>query len=165
MNVVHNLKRFSAGALACVFTFLVIITGLPTASAADDSQGTAYTQELGDGYTAEVIISVDPSLTRDTTKTAHATSTIKDSSGNWVATITLHATFMYNGITAGVTGTTYSKSLASGWSYTNHKITSSEVSTSNGADATLTANLRKFLSNVPINISIHCSPKGVITYR
>ncbi len=163
--MVYNLRKFSAGALACILACLMVVSGIPSASAASNSQDISYVEELGEGYTAEVVISVDPSLTRDTTKTAHATSTIRDGSGNWVATITLHATFMYNGITAGVTGTTYSKSLASGWSYTNHKITSSEVSTSNGADATLTANLKKFPSNVPINISVHCSPKGVFTYR
>lgn len=68
-----------------------------------------------------------------------------------------------NGITAGVTGTEYSKSLASGWSYTNHKITTTNVSSSSGGTATLTATLKDFPINVPVRLSLHCAPNGAIT--
>ena len=83
--------------------------------------------------------------------------------GNWIATVSLKAFFTYNHITAGVTGTEYAKSLASGWSYTNHKITTTTVSSSNGGTATLTATLKDFPIKVPVRLSLHCSPDGVIT--
>lgn len=85
------------------------------------------------------------------------------SNGVWIATVALKAYFTYNGITAGVTGTEYSKSLASGWSYTNHKITATNVSSSSGGTATLTATLKDFPINVPVRLSLHCAPNGTIS--
>ena len=80
-----------------------------------------------------------------------------------IAAVSLKAYFTYNGITAGVTGTEYAKSLASGWSYTNHKITTTNVSSSSGGTATLTATLKNFPLNVAVRLSLHCSPNGTIT--
>ena len=52
---------------------------------------------------------------------------------------------------------------ASGWSYTNHKITTTNVSSSSGGTATLTATLKDFPINVPVRLSLHCAPNGAIT--
>ena len=67
--MVYNLRKFSAGALACILACVMVVSGIPSASAASNSQDVSYVEELGEGYSAEVVISVDPSLTRDTTKT------------------------------------------------------------------------------------------------
>ncbi len=162
--MILKLKKVSAVVLAGVLLISsMVLVGTPKALAAGEDQEISYVDELENGFVSETVIKVLPSLARDSAVKVDASSTIKDDAGAWVATVTLHVTFVYNGMTAGVSSVSYSKSLASGWSYTNHKITQSTLSTSSGADAKLTANLRKILYNVPVSISVHCSPDGTIT--
>lgn len=44
-----------------------------------------------------------------------------------------------------------------------YTITTTTVSSSNGGTATLTAILKDFPLNVPVRLSLHCSPDGTIT--
>lgn len=113
-------------------------------------------------FLGEPTIEIFPGVTRNSSTSAVTTSNYKNN-GVWIATVALKAYFTYNGITAGVTGTEYSKSLASGWSYTNHKITATNVSSSSGGTATLTATLKDFPINVPVRLSLHCAPNGTIS--
>lgn len=104
----------------------------------------------------------DPEDLANSFKRAISTSNFYNN-GVWIGTVSLQATFSYNSITAGVVSTDYSTNLASGWSYKNHKITTTTVSSSNGGTATLTATLKKFPLNVAVRLSLHCSPDGTIT--
>ena len=138
---------------------LIVAFPLPKAQAADNQNTISYVEDLGNGITVETVY---PGLTRNYSTSAVSVSQFKNN-GVWIATVSLIAFFTYNHITAGVTGTEYAKSLASGWSYTNHKITTTTVSSSNGGTATLTAILKDFPLNVPVRLSLHCSPDGTIT--
>lgn len=128
----------------------------------ETSEPIVIIEDLGDGIVVKTTITVYPEMSRNSSKSAISSSEFTRD-GAWIATVTLKAYFTYNGITAGVTGTEYTKSLASGWSYTNHKITTTNVSSSSGGTATLTATLKDFPINVPVRLSLHCAPNGAIT--
>lgn len=156
-----TIPRFFA--VAVVFALMFSLTLTPYAYAAETSETTTTVTDLGDGLTVTSTITIINPLTRDSSRTVINRDDY-DLNGVWVATVTLTTSFTYNGITAGVTSATYSKSLASGWSYTNHKLTTTTLSTSSGGKATLTANLRKnIIANVPVNMFTHCAPDGTIT--
>ena len=156
-----SLKKLSAMALALLF--LVSAIPVPFASAADmGSSEETYVQDLGNGIVVTSTLTGSPSVARYTNKTGTLKSEFT-ANGTWIATITLTGNFKYNGITAGVNSASYTKTLASGWSYTNHNLTKSTVSSSNGGTVHLTANLKDFPLIVPVDMTLHCSPKGVIT--
>ena len=121
-----------------------------------------YVQDLGNGIVVTSTLTVSPSVARYTNKRGTLKSEFT-ANGTWIANHTLTGNFKYNGITAGVNSASYTKTLASGWSYTNHNLTKSTVSSSNGGTVHLTANLRDFPLIVPVDMTLHCSPKGVIT--
>ena len=138
---------------------------MPSAQAIENEPEQIFYQEnLDDGYIAETFITVYPPIARNNYKDVRIVKTYKDMNDKQVASVTLNVKFIYNGITAGVTNVSYSKSLAPGWSYTNHKITRTTLSTSDGGTVTLTANLRTFLNNVPVRIYVHCAPSGALSY-
>lgn len=153
-------KKICSTILALVLICCVL--PLPQAHATDASETLFFVEDLGNGITVETTIEIFPGVTRNSSTSAVTTSNYKNN-GVWIATVALKAYFTYNGITAGVTGTEYSKSLASGWSYTNHKITATNVSSSSGGTATLTATLKDFPINVPVRLSLHCAPNGTIS--
>ena len=160
----HLVHRIFAIALALLLVFCVSST--PFALAAEVDSGVTqetHVEDLGNGIVVTTTYFTYPSTARYTNKTAGLKSDFT-ANGKWIATITLTGNFKYNGITAGVNSASYTKSLASGWSYTNHSITKSTVSSSNGGTVHLTANLKDFPLVVPVDMTIHCSPKGVITY-
>ena len=160
-------KRIRTGMIACAVAVVIGLStfALYTSNRQTDSHITEESfiiVEDENVFPVETTIEVLPSFARNYSTSAIAVSNYKNN-GNWIATVSLKAYFTYNHITAGVTGTEYSKSLASGWSYTNHKITTTTVSSSNGGTATLTANLKDFPLNVAVRLSLHCSPDGYIT--
>lgn len=150
--------------LSVVLTFVLLlgVLSVPAAYAASEPETTVYVEDLGDGIVVKTTIAVYPGVGRNFSKSAisHSDFTREDV---WIGSVTLKAFFTYNGMTAGVTGTEYAKSTASGWSYTNHKITTTTLSTSSGGTATLTATLKNFPVNVPVRLSLHCAPDGTIT--
>lgn len=148
--------------LALSFIFVFCILPFPSALAANDPETTVIVEDLGDGITVETTIQVYPNISRNSSKSAIASSRFLQGD-TWIATVTLKAYFTYNGITSGVTGTEYSRSLASGWTYTNHNISTTTVSSSSGGTARLTATLKNFPTSVPVDIILHCAPNGTVT--
>lgn len=151
--------------VSTILVFALVLCILPSsyAQAAETPEATYYiVEDLGDGITVETTVEVYPSIARNNSKSAVSVSSYK-SNGEWIATVGLRVSFTYNGMTAGVTATEYDKNLASGWSYTNHKITRTTLSTSDGGTAVLTAKLKKLLMTVDVRIGLHCAPDGTIT--
>ena len=145
------IKKCSALALALLF--VVYLVPAPIASAVDESDN---------GIVVTSTLTVYPSTARYNSKVAGLESKFT-SNGTWIATITLTGNFKYNGITAGVNSASYTKSVASGWSYTNHNLTKTTVASSSGGTVHLTANLKDFPLVVPVDMTVHCSPTGVIS--
>ena len=154
----NTIKRVCSLALSFSLIFFLI----PQAHAASAPETFYFVEDLGNGITVESTLEVYPSTARNTSTWGALSSNFKNN-GVWVATVTLKAYFTYNGMTAGVTGTEYAKDVASGWTYTNHKITTTTVSSSSGGTATLTATLKDFPISLPIRLSVHCAPDGTIT--
>lgn len=149
----HMTKKIFMPILALLLAAAIL--PLPRTFAADISKS-MYVEDLGNGITVESVLVVEPSLARSSSKSASLTSTFKNN-GVQIAVITLNADFVYDGSTSRATYASYSKDVASGWTYANHSLTRS------GNTATLTATLKKLLVNVPVNMKISCSPTGVIT--
>ena len=158
----NSIKKCFASVLAIILVFSFFPFPQAQASEISTSTPTTIEEDLGNGITAVSTIEILPDLARNSTKRAISTSNFYNN-GVWIGTVSLQATFSYNSITAGVVRTDYSTNLASGWSYKNHKITTTTVSSSNGGTATLTATLKKFPLNVAVRLSLHCSPDGTIT--
>lgn len=142
---------------------VLIICAMPfQAQAATEPETIVYTEDLGDGITVETTIEMCPNLARYTYTSAITTSNFKNN-GVWFATVSFKVYFKYNGITAGVTNTEYAVDVADGWSYTDHKITTTTLSTSSGGTATLTGTLKDFPLSVAVRLSLHCTPAGIIS--
>lgn len=142
---------------AVLLALLLAVSLLPVSRgfAADVSENT-HVEDLGNGITVESVLVVKPSLARSSSKSASLTSTFKHN-GVQIAVITLNAVFIYDGSTSRATYASYSKDVASGWTYANHSLTRS------GNTAALTATLKNPPVNVPVDMKISCSPTGVIT--
>lgn len=106
--------------------------------------------------TVKTTLTIAPEQARTSSKRATKIQVIEHRDRE-IATVKLIATFSYDGTTARVTSTSYEKDTALGWLYARHNITTS------GGRATLTADLISAIGTVPINITIRCTPAGVIT--
>ena len=105
----------------------------------------------------ETVITVYESLARSSTKSADIARTFRYD-GSTIAVVTLYATFGYDGSSAWVVSASGSHTTYGGWSYSGENITTS------GGTAYLTATLSHLLHrNVPVSISLTCSPTGQIS--
>ncbi len=141
---------------AFLLTFaLLAVTMIPSSLAAANNWQDTETvySELGD---VEIITTIHYAISRGG-GSANKTSTVK-SDGKVIAEVTLSATFGYDGKTAWVSNASSSHTTYSGWSYGSEKITKS------GGTASLTGTLSHLLHrNIPVNISLTCSPTGQIS--
>ena len=98
------------------------------------------------------------SLLRSSTQKASSTSKFKNN-GELIATVTLTATFGYDGSRAWVVSASGSHSMESGWTYSNQSISKS------GGTANLTADIKSTtgLGSFPVDISLTCSTDGDIS--
>lgn len=148
------MKRMMSLILSILVLASVLI--LPAGAAAQSAPSTmVWIEEYGD-LQVETILTVYDSL-RSSSRTAEKTKKVY-SSGNLIATVTLKATFGYDGSEAWVISASASKSTSGGWSYGGQSIDK------DGGTATLTAELSKYpYSDIPVEISMTCSPSGKIS--
>ena len=147
--------------LSIIFT-LILLAGVLTvpASAAEPKMmyetTVCYLDDCGE-VEIETVTIVHDSVTRSSTKSVEKTQTVKVN-GTVVATITLKATFGYDGSSAWMVSASTTKSTSGGWSYGGQSIVK------NGGTVTLTAKLTKDKNDdIPISISMTCSPTGAIS--
>lgn len=114
-----------------------------------------YTEDLGNGITAVVTITKADGLTRSST--THTVSKEYYSSGTYIGNAALIASFYYDGSTARATGASGAGSGANGWSYGGQSTGTS------GNRAYLNATLSNGSRNVPVSLSLTCSPSGNIS--
>lgn len=151
------MKHLQFASLALAVIFILFLLSPPQAQAAETGKVVdVVVEDLGNGFISETKLIVYESDTRSSTKAASTVRKITNN-GSVIATITLNAQFSYDGSSAKVINTSYSKTLASGWSYTNHNISKS------GNRATLNATVKKLLTSLPVYMYIQCSPIGVIS--
>jgi len=145
---------------AAILLFAFVLTLLPCSAYAvevgeEETYTYTYVEDLGNDFTAKTTLTISSTQAR-AAKEAIKTQVIEHGDRR-IATVKLIATFSYDGTTARVTSTSYEKDTAFGWMYARHNITTS------GGRATLTADLISAIGTVPINITIRCTPAGVIT--
>lgn len=125
-------------------------------------------QDLGNGFTEKTVTSIPGHSMLQTqlnaaslTKTVHRTAEVRHD-GSFVGSVTLTATFGYNGSSSWVNSMRASHSMASGWDYTNEKLWKS------GGTANLSATMVKKLAFLTVaqvdpSVSMTCSPTGAIS--
>ena len=141
---------------------LIIVSMLASAALAEymPEETVTIVKALENGITVESIITVHESFSAFSTmatKKATKTDTYKRN-GTQIATVSITASFGYDGSSSWVNSASVSKSVSSGWTYSNEKITTS------GGTATVTAILSKIgVASMDIYTYISCSPDGEIS--
>lgn len=144
----------------CLMALMVVTMLVPTAQAVYIPEEVITVVDLGNGVTVESILTVHESLAAFSTM---ATKTVTKNDvyrvgGQEVATISLTASFGYDGSTSWVNSASVTKSIASGWTYSNENLTTS------GGTATVIAILKKSgITTTNIYTYISCSPNGDIS--
>lgn len=112
--------------------------------------------EFGD-FEIETVTVIHSLTSRSGSKSADKTQTVKFS-GKTIGEVTLSATFGYDGKTAWVISANSAYTTYSNWSYSNENISKSR------GIAALTATLTHATHrDIPLNISITCSPTGQVS--
>lgn len=142
-----------------ILALLVCALSIPASAFAVENTRTTeiiYVEGLGE-VEVTTITKVQNSLVRSSQKSASKTKEFTYD-GQVVATVTLKATFGYDGSSAWVVSATGSQNISSGWTYKNQSIDKS------GNSATLTATLSKGIGvKTPVEITMSCSPSGTIS--
>ena len=148
-------KKFFSVILVGILAFsLLPVPKTLAVEPATESMSTV--EDFGNGITVETTLVIHPSVERSSTKTATLTRDYQKD-GSWIATLALTATFSYSASGVSVVSASYTKNLASGWTFNSPNIKKT------GGTAILTGDLKKFPFNVPVDMKISCSPTGVIT--
>lgn len=136
---------------------LVLSLSLAPMCAAYESVETVYS-DLGNGITMETTTTLYDLLLRSNSRTASRTATFKNN-GVEIATVTLTATFGFDGSRAWVVSASGSHTVESGWTYRNQSISNS------GGTSNLTAEIRstKVPGILDVDISLTCSRNGEIS--
>lgn len=141
---------------------LMIVSVLATAAQAEYMPEEAVTTvtALGNGITVESTVTIHGSVSAFSTmetKKATKTDTYKRN-GTQIATVSITASFGYDGSSSWVNSASVSKSVSSGWIYSNESITTS------GDTAAVTAILSKIgVASIDVYTYISCSPDGEIS--
>ncbi len=148
-------KRICSICLAALATAFVLA---PTAQAAavQEQQIVSY-ETLEDGVVVKTTLVIHESMLRSSTKRA---TKIMDYQydGTDIASVSLTASFGYDGSDAWVNSTSVDHTTYDGWSY------GSETVSESGGTANLSAKLTKlFHTTVKVDISITCTANGVIS--
>lgn len=161
------MKKLLSSILALTMVLSISIPGFAQEISSQNFQSstsTVTTENLGNGLTVETkttILNTYATLANSSSRSATRTKTYK-ANGSTVATVTLGASFGYDGTSAWVSSKSASHTNVSGWSY------GSESLESNGDTVNLSAVLTQWAGIIPIgtvdvNISLTCSPNGQIS--
>ena len=139
--------------IACCMIFSLIVVPVFAAEVRPESNVTII--ELSDNVTIEIRLETCSNY-RANSKTGIKTYTVRDS-GREVGSATLIATFEYNGSTAWVTDTDYTKTTVNGCTYSHGGITTS------GNRASMSGTFYSGGASYPFSISLTCSGSGTIS--
>lgn len=145
--------------LITVFSLVFSITGFCFAANPTAESQTVTTATLEDGTVVETVFTVYESLARSKMKSASVTNNYSDSNGNKMASVTLNASFAYDGDDAWVLSSDSDVTEYNGWSYGNERITEGR------GTVKLTAKLTKSgHTSQNVSMSLSCSANGTITH-
>ncbi len=149
-------KTMMKRTLALVTAVLLTLAFSMTCFAAENEKTIAsYTEDLGNGITAVVTITQTDSFARSTKKQTISKSYY--SSGTYIGSAALAATFNYNGSTSSAVSASGSGSGANGWSY------SGQSTRTSGKTAYLTASLKNGSKTVGVSLSLTCDANGNVS--
>lgn len=142
--------------LGLVFLLAVSMLLVPVQAVNSEREIEVIHTEFGD-FEIETTTIIYNTLFRSNSVSVNRAQTVKHS-GKVIAEVTLSATFGYDGKTAWVSNASGSHVTYNNWSYGSERITKS------GGTASLSAKLtHSQYADIPINISLTCSPTGQIS--
>lgn len=142
-------------ALAMVMSIFTIPASAAEKANSEETE-VIYVEGLGE-VTVTTVTQVQEAGVRSSQRSASKAQEFKYM-GQLIATVTLKATFGYDGSDAWVVSASGTKSISSGWSYSGQSIDK------NGGSVSLTATLSNGISaKVPVEITMTCSPSGTIS--
>lgn len=148
------MKKIFNALIACCMVFSLMAVPVSAAEVKQESDVTII--ELANNITVEIRLETY-AIDRANSKIATKTYTFRNN-GREVANATLIAEFEYTGTTARVTGTDYTYTTASGYTYSHGGITTS------GNQATMSGRFYYGVSgNHPFSISLTCSGSGTVS--
>ena len=147
------MKKLLNMLLACCMVFGLMVSPVYAAQVEPESDVTVI--ELSGNITVEISTSTY-STYKANSKMGTKTYTVR-AGGREVGSATLIATFEYNGTTAWVTATDYTKTTTSGCTYSHGGITTS------GNRATMTGSFLYGGTSYPFSISLTCSGSGTVS--
>ena len=141
-----------------VLCLMLSLTGFCFAANPVIESQTVEVETLEDGTEVETIFTVYENFSRASFKTASVKKNYKDAYGDMAASVTLVASFAYDGNIARVESAYSEVSEYNNWNYENERISET------GNTAKLTAKLTKSgEGSKNVSLSISCSPNGVLT--
>lgn len=148
-------------ALACLLaSTMIYMTMAPICGASyipEQQETISIYRTVSDRLETETTLVVYDSMIRSSTRRAEK-NTVYKYDGVEIASVTLEATFSYDGNTAQVVSASGSHTTSGGWSYKSESISKS------GDTAELTAKLTKLLyPALAVEISMTCTPSGQIS--
>ena len=147
------MKKLLSKFLVCCMVLGLMVSPAYAAEANADSNVTII--ELSDNIIIEITTGTYYNC-RANSNTGYKTYTVKDG-GREVGSATLIASFEYNGSTAWVTDTDYTKTTVNGCTYSHGGITTS------GNRASMSGTFYYGGTNYPFSISLTCSGSGTIS--
>ncbi len=147
------MKKFFYMLLVCCMLMTWMVS--PVYAADTETKADVTIIELSDTLTVE--ISLETFSNYRANITGGRKNFVVKSGGREVGSATLYATFEYNGTTAWVTATDYTKTTASGCTYSHGGITTS------GNRATMTGSFLYGGTSYPFSISLTCSGSGTVS--
>lgn len=112
--------------------------------------------DLGDGFYMVTTSKLDDIQLLDGSKTGSTTGKVYNS-GTYIGSITVKATFVYDGISAEVSSKSASVTTASGWSYKNKSVSSTSGS------ATATCTFYSGSKSTSASVTVYCDKNGNIS--
>ena len=147
------MKKLLSKFLLCCMVLGLMVSPVYAAEAKADSNVTVI--EFSDGFTIEISTSTSYNFRANST-IGYKTATAK-AGGREVGSATLIASFAYNGSTAWVTDTDYTKTTVNGCTYSHGGITTS------GNRASMSGTFYYGGASYPFSISLTCSGSGTIS--
>lgn len=148
------MKRVMPFLLSVMLLSVALTT--PITAASQELCQAVEVEKFGD-TTVETILTVYNTISINSARTVSKTKNYYSGS-TLIATVTLNATFGYDGITAWVKSSSSSHTTFNGWNY------SGETITPLGNSVSLSALLSKFpYASIPVDISLTCSPTGTVS--
>lgn len=151
-------KRIISICLTVILTTAVLAPAAQAANIQDEIFSSVTDFENGVTVETTLVIQGSNSLLKATSTKSATKIDVYKYNGTEIATVSLTASFGYDGSSSWVNSSSVTKSVASGWTYSGESLTST------GGTAKVTATLTNLLTlSIAVDTSMSCTATGTIS--